>query len=107
LIPESEIINKQINFNETSLDIEIDEAIIHVDDLTFTYKENDYQKAINEEIDDSIQAEINDNSLYKSDKVDELNLNIDGNEIIRSLVRVISMFKFVMPLISMMTLSFY
>lgn len=35
LIIEGEIKNKQINFNETAIDVEIDEAINHVDDLTF------------------------------------------------------------------------
>ncbi len=83
LIIESEIKNKQINFDETAIDVEIDEAINHVDDLTFTYKVNDYEQAINEENDDLIELEINDSSLYKSNQIDELNLQIGGNEIIR------------------------
>jgi hypothetical protein len=48
-----------------------------------TYKINDNEKAFNEDNDDLIEADINDNSLYKSHQLDELNLKIGGNEIIR------------------------
>ena len=58
-------------------------SINHVDDLTFTYKVNDYEEANHEENDDSLELEINDSSIYKSHQVDELNLHIGGNEIIK------------------------
>ena len=66
MIIESEIKNKQINFNETAIDVEIDEKINHVDDLTFTYKVNYYKEANHKENDDFLELEIN--SIIKFNK---------------------------------------